>query len=431
LNDNKWKLQDALIDHGKKSDADKVVKRSEAILDSILDKPGLDAFGQKQPKSTFTTKEMMTKASQKFADEKAAKDNLSKVAASSTAGGHLGDGDSLKNYIAGKVKGQDLVLKQEHLDKIKFLNPQGIQDGKFYVPAIGVPTDPKYVQFIDNLKKTLPAGTDIKKIVVPKNAANNPDVMFSKGKIVPATSVTGTKKVATEPYPEYTKATPTPKPSNAYMSPKVVQYKDGGFKKEDKATYKGQTLSHDDLEDKNHPAWIAANKSLSSTERSAIVSWKGSAEEMRKTITSNPPPPPNSPKEKAFLQALEKMPKFEGTVYRGVGSSYGKKIFEQVMQAGVGGNWHDTAPHCTSRNSYTATSFSGSAGLILEIKTKSGRSIQKVGGHNDEQEVVGLPNTQYKIVSIKKDHELKQFSGTGYVSSGTYSVAHHVTLEEI
>lgn len=470
----KYKMRDALKKHGNESDAKKVMARAKNITDGEL--KNINDKYEKQEAAKQAAKKPVTPQLSQSASE-LHKENLSKVAASSTATPHLGDGDSLKNYIAGKVKGQDLVLKQEHLDKIKFLNPKGIQDGKFYVPAIGEPTDPKYVQFISNLKSTLPAGTEIKKIIVPKHAANNPDVMFSKGKIVPAASVTGTiksysdshkgiapvpgvetvthkgatiskynnggkwnsetenydsplgskKKVAkkasltgpaNEPYPSTVK--PTAKPSSLYNT----KYEAGSPLPK---------LSHTELNNSGHPAWLHAEKSLTTSEKSAIIEWKGSAEGIRKIITNNPPPPPKSGTAKTFLQALEKMPGYEGTVFRGVGKTYGAAQTAIMKAAGVGGTWSDTAPHCCSLNSVTSNNFSGSGGLMMEIKTKTGKSIQKIGGHGGEQEVVGLPNTQYKIVSIEEN---KKFTHTGSdgkksKSGSVNQVAHYVVLEEI
>lgn len=412
LQANKWKIQDALIDHGNKSDAEKVVARSNKIVSDSAAKKAAD-FEKSADKS-------FKKASTKSDTEA----NLSKVAASSTATPHLGDGDSLKNYVAGKVKGQDLVLKQEHLDKIKFLNPQGIQDGKFYVPAIGVPTDPKYVQFIKNLENALPAGTEIKKIVVPKNAATDLNMTFSKGKIVPVTSVTGTTSEAKKA-PSIAKPTPKPvKDYNTLNAPKPS----GVLDISDKV---GKTLSASQLAKQDK--WYNA---LSTSENNAILSWQGSASSIRDVITSNPPPPPKGKsseeaKAAAFYSAISKGTAVQGTVYRGVHSEYAKEQAQKMVETGVGGTWSDTAPHCMSRNTKTALGFTYENGMVLQIETKTGRSLERtINGFKSEQEVTGMPNTQYRIKDIKINHSTPSIGSEGKLEKH-YIVNHYVTLEEI
>lgn len=412
LQANKWKIQDTLIDHGNKSDAEKVVARSNKIVSDSVAKEAAD-FKKSADKS-------FKKASTKSDTEA----NLSKVAASSAAAGHLGDGDRLKNYIAGKVKGQDLVLKQEHLDKIKFLNPQGIQDGKFYVPAIGVPTDPKYVQFIKNLENALPVGTEIKKIVVPKNAATDPNMTFSKGKMVPITSVTGTtSNKASTPQ----KAKPTPKPVKSYDTLDFGK-PSGMF---DISSHAGKKLPASQMENQNK--WYEA---LSGNEQSAISSWQGSATAIRHEVTANPPPPPKGTNygEKeaaAFCSAISKGTAVQGTVYRGVHGEYAEEQVQKMIDTGVGGTWSDTAPHCMSRNTKTAVKFTYGNGLILQIETKTGRSIERSGnGFSGEQEVTGMPNTQYRIKDIKIKHSTPSIGPTGDLEHHAI-VNHYVTLEEI
>jgi hypothetical protein len=144
-----------------------------------------------------------------------------------------------------------------------------------------------------------------------------------------------------------------------------------------------------------HNEW---RKSLTSSEESAISSWKGSASTIRKEVTSGT----LSAESQAFMDAITKSPPHTGVVYRGISGEYASAIGKQIEEAGVGGTWSDPAPHCMSRNSATGFKFSYGE-TLLRVVTKTGRPIQISDGYHHEMEITGMPKTVYEIAGVHKD----------------------------
>jgi hypothetical protein len=138
-------------------------------------------------------------------------------------------------------------------------------------------------------------------------------------------------------------------------------------------------------------------KTIEPSQMAALTAWAdGQYRQMRKRIASGNP----SASDKKLLATLENAPKFEGTVYRGFKSQgAGKEILAQVRATGVGGVWSDKSPHSTSRSPSVATGFSGN-GMLMAIRSKTGRRIETVSSHKSEKEIVGMPGAKYKITKL-------------------------------
>ena len=95
--------------------------------------------------------------------------------------------------------------------------------------------------------------------------------------------------------------------------------------------------------------------------------------------------------------ALEKIPNYEGTVYRG----QDKLSKEQVEKLKSKNKF--TFPAFTSTSKTKEDSFSYQP-LSFIIKGKSGKSIEKVSYHPGEKEILFLPKTEFKVVSIDHDN---------------------------
>jgi uncharacterized protein len=302
---------------------------------------------------------------------------------------HLVSGTSLATHVA--ASGQGKFTKMQ-LEKLAFLNPDGIKNNTILVPKIAN----KATQ--DQFLKSLPAGVTVKIVDAKQN-------WLDKG-AVPTGVKASTVKTGPKPTPAPTAASATPVMKSPPLDPGYAAY-----------TYKVADFSKPEFK-------MAAKKwanDLPYDQKQAVSSWVGSSTTIRKATAGNPPPPPKLDPTKTyppehkhaieksaeFYKAIVKAPKVEGQVFRGLSGPGADKVFEQVQAAGIGGIWSDAAPHSMSRNISTATSFSGygsgkhSGGdTMLRIQTKTGRSIEILNSL-DEQEVVGMPGVQYRIKAIK------------------------------
>ena len=328
------------------------------------------------------------------------------------AASKLGAAHGLVDHVKANIAGTKFT--QEHLDKIGFMNPNGVVDGVFYMPFMKGPKGTDYNS--DNsahLAKILPPGTKIKAVKVRTHQVNNPDLEFVGGKVV--------KKKAG--------ATKAGKPKLPFALQPHQQ--------DSNPTVKIASLKPQESLPKEFSSWHTKGASkLTADEHEAISDWKGSAKSIRNAIASDPPPPPKgttpeAKKGRDFFNALLKAPKVEGTVYRGIhdeshtSNFYATEQLQKVKLAGVGGYWDDTAPMCMSRDPKESKKFSSpDSGVMFKIQTKTGRSIEEQGySHLYEREVVGMPNVKYRITAI---HE--NISG---VLKSTYGAAHLIEMEEV
>lgn len=156
---------------------------------------------------------------------------------------------------------------------------------------------------------------------------------------------------------------------------------------------------------------------LSTVEKKSVASWAGNGQlEMRPEIASGN----MSQQSKEFMSAIEKAPKVEGTVYRGLNGAGADEQIANIKSAGIGGTWTDTAPMSTSAKAYVSADFAGardvgrSGDLMFRIQSKTGRDIVNASPLSFQAEVVSMPGTKYRIAAIRENHSL-DIEGLGKV----------------
>lgn len=105
--------------------------------------------------------------------------------------------------------------------------------------------------------------------------------------------------------------------------------------------------------------------------------------------------------------ALQKLPNFEGTSYRGLELSYGE--FEK-MNLKMGDLFSDPGFLSTDRDLKVAVKFSGMPedgeiyyeSVIFVVEGHSGKDISDISDHSYETEILFSPHSQFLIRSIKK-----------------------------
>lgn len=103
---------------------------------------------------------------------------------------------------------------------------------------------------------------------------------------------------------------------------------------------------------------------------------------------------------RAFNGALDKAPKYDGVVFRGlhiVSKDLKDKLFTVGAEVGF------RASSSASRDSDVARSFAVGSRVILQIRCKTGVSIENLSNTDEpEQEVVLRRNTRYRVVRVVK-----------------------------
>lgn len=313
---------------------------------------------------------------------------------SSVSQGHgLTSGASLVAHIeshAGTAKFTPLAMV-----KVQHLNPDGIKNGAVKVPAGMVQNPAK----LDALKAMLPPGTTVQKVSG-----------LSAEKI-------GLKSAGEKPV--------------AVSKPEVAQIKQamststGQSGQPVKMNAAGQIVLHTSkpLSESEHAAW--ANK-CTSNQLEAVMKWtNGLNGEMRKAFYTGKSTENIKSLNQQLLGALEKGGNYQGTIYRNVGDytteKGGLNISQVFKTLGVGGVWHDVAPHGGSRS---PTGYGPAKPVLMQIVTKTGTAIEKHSHYGSESEVIQRPGTQYRITNIIENKTIK---GPG----GKYDKHMIVHLEEI
>jgi uncharacterized protein len=140
---------------------------------------------------------------------------------------------------------------------------------------------------------------------------------------------------------------------------------------------------------------------LSGAEKSAVRGWSnGQYSDMRKRIAAGK----LEKEDHALLAGLNKLPKYEGQLYRGIKahSDYGKNLIATLTEAGEGAVYVDAAPASLSRSPSVATGFA-SGGIFLSMKSKTARSIEPLSNYGWEDESVSLPGTKYKVTKVERN----------------------------
>lgn len=172
-------------------------------------------------------------------------------------------------------------------------------------------------------------------------------------------------------------------------------------------------------------AWV---KGLNHSERSQIEMWTGDGFAEYRADYKAGRSGADDRFLKAFETALEKAPKHEGYIYRGLTKDYGdvEAAIASFKKAGVGGTWHDPAPMSTTVDPFHAHNFAR-GDVMMRIASKTGREIQ-AGAQDyekeEEREVVVLPGTKLRIKNIYENH-------TYHIEGKAHKVRYFVDLEEI
>lgn len=308
-------------------------------------------------------------------------------------------GKSLVDYL--KANKGKVPLTPLYLNKLEYLNPNGILHGEMKIPTF--PKGEKSsLDKVELFKKVLPEGTTIKTVSV---TAQKLAKKIEAGKIKLESAIA--PKIAKH----FGGYTVTPAAPGVSSTPSSIATPAGAV-----SLSQGKGLT---------PEQQTWGSKLDFWEYSAINSWKGSARSIRKAIASGDPAHPSAASAKYFLSGISKAPSYEGKVYRGFSGKYATEQIKAFDAAGVGGTWSDVSPMCMSRTPKTGTEFAGESGVLLAIKSKTGKPIEHIGGFLSEKEVVGMPGVVYKIKHIT--HNPKIHIGGHYAGS----VKMLVSMEEV
>ena len=342
------------------------------------------------------------------------------TSADSTSHPHLSSASKLAEYAAPKFDSKS--FKAIHVEKMKFLNPNGIANNTFFLPVVGqhnkdLSIKTTHMEHVEQAKKFLPLGTKIVGVWVGGKDAKD-------FKIQSLSASDHSKAINSPVAPTVKPASATPVSTPTTLPPTVFT---GGFTQPPLSaplavsipephsisprpplppSVSTTSFTPAQIADSTLDAVVKWKASMTSTEEHAVTTWKNSARITKEKIAADPPPPPADKKAAAFMTAISKAPIVQGTVYRGIKGQYAKDTVATILMAGMGGIWEETTPHCTSRSKTVANRFGGH-GMLFVITTKTGRSIEHYGSHADEKEVVGMPS-KYKITKITvRDHQAK------------------------
>mgnify|MGYP001580773464 CR=1 FL=1 len=267
--------------------------------------------------------------------------------------------------IANEIVAKDpTIFSKGQLDKLKLLNPNGVENNKLNV-VFSYPASKKAIQ-LEKLAKAYP-GVKFEHVYEKKFAGFKEAVIKQKG-------YAGKQEF------ELTKGQG---PSSVKTGSSV-------------SIHSKQSVPSS--LDKAMDQW---KKTLSPAERQSISTWKGGSQKaIKMAIASGDAGHAYADKAKQFMSALEKAPIHAGTLYRGMKSNkWVDQEMENIKLNGVGSTWTDNTPHGFSLDGSTSQGFSGGH-LLLQAKTKTSKAIINEGGFEHEKEVIGLPNTKYRVTNI-------------------------------
>lgn len=299
--------------------------------------------------------------------------------------------------------------------KLEFLNPNGIVDGTVFVPMVGGPSGSWSVsnkEAYDSLKTTLPEGTKLEGVMVNKVKAGG-------FKISSKAEQDNYEKMLSNLNPE-PKIAEASKMTNTPLFP-------GGGKVTQNGMWDISVFPHSPIsaEHLNAP-W----NNLDEPSKEAIKEFTESAYPEIRQAFYEP--------DKSFSMAvnmhngLKRLPNYQGIVYRGLtNDSYGKELIEQFEKNGIGGIWSDPAPHSTSRMITGVPANLGNQGIMLVMKTKTGKSVEDISYHPYEEEIIGMPETQYRVTGIHSNAAVTGSSSNNYNKTKSYNFRLLVELEEI
>lgn len=110
---------------------------------------------------------------------------------------------------------------------------------------------------------------------------------------------------------------------------------------------------------------------------------------------------------RALNKALDKAPTFEGVTYRGMGIDFEQREALMEKLKSPGGFKFGTFVS-TSRQQDVAANWGGSAAVVFVIHGKKGRDIDRLSGHDSEDEVLFKAGTKFKFVKLE-DMEMNSY----------------------
>lgn len=172
-----------------------------------------------------------------------------------------------------------------------------------------------------------------------------------------------------------------------------------------------------EIKEKVDPAFAK----MTSIEKEAISTWKGQSATTREAMVTGALENKDlkvyhADQARHFASAVDKCPKFEGVVFRGVGHvTPGTKYYAAMQKLG---NVIEFEAHaCSSRRS--SLSFGGGV-CLMRIAQKNGGAIETSG----EDEIVLKRGTRYKVVGVAHNITVERYSKKS-------PVALFVDLEEV
>lgn len=311
-------------------------------------------------------------------------------------------------------KSMELSSGKVFKDKMAFLNPQGIVGGTVLIPMVGsTPKDPQNTKNFEELKKILPAGTEIKGVWLAPNKEEGGlpwvastksnqakiDALYKGNAAVSgktpfqvAKEVQSGVKASSVATPEKAKKGPHPLDDDTI---KTVKH---GAQPSPSSPEEGTwvMLYGEKVKEPSSEEYKNFEKKLSKEEYNQISSWKnGYSTTFRIAIDNNQ----LNESHVHLLNALDKAPDISGSLYRGVHSEFAQKQMDQVLERGVGGIWSEYSPTGASRNVGTAHSFSHGK-LLFKYNVTKAAAIDKMAGYSGEQEVIVRPQSLFKIKRI-------------------------------
>jgi SPP1 gp7 family putative phage head morphogenesis protein len=168
-----------------------------------------------------------------------------------------------------------------------------------------------------------------------------------------------------------------------------------------------QTVSQKSFDLANSDFYYASDKEdkNKSLEHQTILSYIGRGyKRINKVLRKNIMSPVDLAYQKNLEIAIEKLPKFEGTVFRGVRDLTGQRL--QEIKDNIGGELEWKGFISTSREKRGASYFAKSSekGIIYRIKSYTGRDLAGIAPNTEEAEILFKSGTKFKIIGIKTEN---------------------------
>jgi len=355
------------------------------------------------------------------------------------------DAKSLSSYMTKMAAGYKLSgFTSKHVEKVEFLNPNGIENGTFTIPLTGPLTTDKHQELFKFYGEVLPPGTKLVGLAVSIKDGNQ-TFHGSAKKIGEATGIKAklpnqsqqTASTGPTVKPSYTVPKPPAEPELVKPGMKVGQDPTVYDKFEGSTTIKaGKIINGIETGSKivlgrdippvtsnQYEEWSKVlSDGMTPAESLALDRWKGGfSTEMRKRQQEGTGAVTQSDLDCRTM--LKKGVDFVGVTYRGFRGDWASQTWEKVKKAGVGSFWTEPASMCMSRNSETGLGFAKSGNsstgntehdFLLKIKTKTGVFTGSNSGYLSEQEVIGRPGKWYRIERIVQDAEIAVNGGDNF-----------------